>query len=34
MKVFFLLMGYFGIYDIKNIIKANIDYVLSKEFLY
>ena len=23
---------YFGIYDIKNIIKANIDYVLSKDF--
>lgn len=23
---------YFGIYDIKNIIKANIDYVLSSEF--
>ena len=24
--------SYFGIYDIKNIIKANIDYVLSKDF--
>ena len=24
--------NYFGIYDIKNIIKANIDYVLSKDF--
>lgn len=24
--------NYFGIYDIKNIIKANIDYVLTKDF--
>ena len=24
--------NYFGIYDIRNIIKANIDYVLSKDF--
>ena len=28
----FPFKGYFGIYDIKNIIKANIDYVLSKDF--
>ena len=28
----FPFKSYFGIYDIKNIIKANIDYVLSKDF--
>lgn len=28
----FPFKDYFGIYDIKNIIKANIDYVLSKDF--
>ncbi len=28
----FPFKGYFGIYDIKNIIRANIDYVLSKDF--
>lgn len=28
----FPFKNYFGIYDIKNIIKANIDYVLSKDF--
>lgn len=28
----FPFKNYFGVYDIKNIIKANIDYVLTKDF--